>query len=1228
MEKPRMQLPPNSIHTFGGMKICGQKGCGHAREAVPSVLHHVEDDPFTLSHSSFWTKSPTSLFLSATKLVSEDVVGLGSVGLCGDEGGDGFGRVLGGLKTRGATGSVYQQGVPFIDITNTVLDSWKQDRLQDTEVSLTETIANSGNKDHFALANRAVVRARLQHWDLAIDDAEQSINVRPSIIGYIAKSLALIGARQKARGCRAYDFVFRHCHPGDIDLLLLTKAVVLFMAGEHEDAVSRVGDFIATVRLNSIYYVVLAYMYLLLGNSHMESRDYERAMHLFERAQAQIRNYTGHRLLSISLISGWKFDGLGIVIQQRLCEALFAARRTNEAGESLLKMVHTMDKEVGMSGSIAEWVADVTRQCLSVPENDGDAASIVSRQDEGTTLHVALNSLTRTQLLGEWANATLASDSWKDALATPTSFVVPRLTIYRIIYQRLETINRITDASECFGQMVDELVEKENTHDEQIGWVLGKLESLGDAAIVAKRHDEAISHYAAALSLHPAAPQGLFIKRRKAYIAGGLWKDALNDANKVIMLDPLSPWGYERKHAALHKAGDYENAIHAFEAMLSKMSQSPDPEIREHHRRYIKPGETRVAIKNTVKHAIRDSPRVLINTLSGGLLNKTEQAASFETRLVFKKLISSTTTHIDHAQIEEDITQYYRYAMFSHKWEDDEPLFEKVMRIVVYDLEESLTHDKLQMFCKIVRDAGLHWAWSDTCCIDKVDPSVLQEALVAMFKWYQGSAVTLVLLRGVRSPSRRGDLVRSIWNTRAWTFQEYHASKVVRFYNEDWTVYMNLDIPNHKESPEIISEMEEATGISARALMAIGPGLDDIREKLSLASRRETTFVEDAAYSLLGIFSVSLPVVYGEGDQALGRLLAQLLMSSGDTSILVWTGKSGSFNSCLPANVIVFSKLPTSHIPLPISAVEIERTIAQMRTSSPNLALLMKLYDQLDELPVPIFVGKRMMLPCLVFKLGPVSATQSALGWVFRAKTNALGTVEIRTIADLSRSDPLYLVHPWIDFLLDRQPVGSIMETILEENTEDQSSLMGEVPSFPDPSSIAFAVPQTRTARLASRFGMSFGGRTATRPRDAASLLSPSSLSESDKQMRALQVIARLRQPFGALLLTPNPGNVATYRRVASESLITVQVEEITPTILNKLVDNNYVLGRSLTDNSRRRREGTRHGIGMAPIPDVFDNTVLAIDWSFDVSPDKLGVLICADGKVEGQDECAWDCGD
>ena len=573
----------------------------------------------------------------------------------------------------------------------------------------------------------------------------------------------------------------------------------------------------------------------------------------------------------------------------------------------------------------------------------------------------------------------------------------------------------------------------------------------------------------------------------------------------------------------------------------------------------MKPSETKEAIRKAVQDAIRDSPRVLINTVSGRLMDKSKQASSFESLPVYKEMISSMTTSIDHARIEQEVTQYYRYATFSHRWEDNEPLFEKAIHVVVYELEDSLTHHKLQMFCKIVRDAGFNWAWSDTCCINKADHFVLQEALVAMFKWYEGSTVTIVYLRDVHSPSRRGDLMKSIWNTRAWTFQEYHASKVVRFYTEDWTPYLNLDIPNHKESPEIISEMEEATGVSAQTLIALRQGTDDIREKLCLASRRETTLVEDAAYSLLGVFSASLPIVYGEGDRALGRLLAQLLTSSGDTSILAWTGKSGPFNSCLPANISVFSELSPKHIPPAINNAELDLNTARLHASSLNVSLVQKLYEQLRGLPVPMFVGKRMKLPCIAFKLGPLrpSIPRDKSERIYRAQATALGAVEIRTKDDLSRLDSLYLVHPWIDFLLQRHPVGSGIETVLEGEggTDDQLSLMGEVPLSPS----RFNTPRiSRTRTIVSRLGFPFSGRSATPPRDASSLRPPSSISEDDKRMRALQFVTRLRQPFGALLFTPTRQNVAEYKRVASESHITVQVQEDAP--WNALIENARML--------------------------------------------------------------------
>jgi hypothetical protein len=135
---------------------------------------------------------------------------------------------------------------------------------------------------------------------------------------------------------------------------------------------------------------------------------------------------------------------------------------------------------------------------------------------------------------------------------------------------------------------------------------LKELEHLGDTAVDAQRHHEAVSYYSTSLTLNSPSPQGILIKRSKARMATGSWKQAVDDANQVlyivfiscmsilltryhqvIALDPLSPWGYEMKHAALHKAGDFHNAVDAIETMLSKIVQSPDPDIRRQlHSRY------------------------------------------------------------------------------------------------------------------------------------------------------------------------------------------------------------------------------------------------------------------------------------------------------------------------------------------------------------------------------------------------------------------------------------------------------------------------------------------------------------------------------------------------------------------------------------------------------------------------------------------------------------------
>ena len=62
---------------------------------------------------------------------------------------------------------------------------------------------------------------------------------------------------------------------------------------------------------------------------------------------------------------------------------------------------------------------------------------------------------------------------------------------------------------------------------------MDKLESSGDTTVSNEQHGGAVSHYPTSLALNPAVVQNLLIKRSKAYVAKGLWVEALNDASKV-----------------------------------------------------------------------------------------------------------------------------------------------------------------------------------------------------------------------------------------------------------------------------------------------------------------------------------------------------------------------------------------------------------------------------------------------------------------------------------------------------------------------------------------------------------------------------------------------------------------------------------------------------------------------------------------------------------------------
>jgi hypothetical protein len=236
------------------------------------------------------------------------------------------------------------------------------------------------------------------------------------------------------------------------------------------------------------------------------------------------------------------------------------------------------------------------------------------------------------------------------------------------------------------------------------------------------------------------------------------------------------------------------------------------------------------------------------------------------------------------------------YAILSHTWlrENDEVTFKDIMNGTG---SWKAGYQKLQFCASLAKADDLHYFWVDTCCIDKSNLSELSTAINSMFCWYQNAARCYVYLSDVSAYTQDGRASnlewpsafrKSRWFTRGWTLQELLAPKIVEFYSQDHTRL------GDKKSLEL--PVQEITGIPLGALH--GESLDkfSVDERMQWAGSRQTTEEEDTAYCLLGIFDVSLPLIYGEGrNKAMRRLLREIenvmsinLPSSGEVFIIDW----------------------------------------------------------------------------------------------------------------------------------------------------------------------------------------------------------------------------------------------------------------------------------------------------------------------------------------------------
>ncbi|KAI0440789.1 HET-domain-containing protein [Xylaria telfairii] len=214
------------------------------------------------------------------------------------------------------------------------------------------------------------------------------------------------------------------------------------------------------------------------------------------------------------------------------------------------------------------------------------------------------------------------------------------------------------------------------------------------------------------------------------------------------------------------------------------------------------------------------------------------------------------------------------YAILLHTWDKDEVLFEDRWR------RKSGAAKVLDSAKKAAKD-GFKYIWIDTCCIDKSSSSELSGAINSMYQWYKKSAICYAYLSDMCALNEVAEekvtLKQSRWFRRGWT--ELVAPEEVEFFNATWdSIGTRGSLAKAISSNIRIDTSQLEAGPNRPEL-----GSFSVYTKMTSAYQRETTRPEDRAYSLMGLFEVNMPLLYGEGSsKAFERLQGEIIKESND----------------------------------------------------------------------------------------------------------------------------------------------------------------------------------------------------------------------------------------------------------------------------------------------------------------------------------------------------------
>ncbi|KAG2359671.1 hypothetical protein BDR07DRAFT_194888 [Suillus spraguei] len=250
----------------------------------------------------------------------------------------------------------------ILSITTTMREAFIMGDLSTAEKLLTQEI-EADARNHISYANRSLVMARKVDWDRALQNAVKSLSIQPSLIGYIAKGNALCG-KQNVRDARtALDLTFTFAN-GDQRttlLLFLIKAIALFNANEHEEAMMRVKELVAGHSVDPVACLVVeAYLQVQLGIFALDGKFYNEAVEAFTAAVKAGNSFADlpiHTMYEeFAVFFGWDLESLWQSANRQLCIALFRAGKYGKGLELYLSMMEASDEAT--KASTRAWFAD------------------------------------------------------------------------------------------------------------------------------------------------------------------------------------------------------------------------------------------------------------------------------------------------------------------------------------------------------------------------------------------------------------------------------------------------------------------------------------------------------------------------------------------------------------------------------------------------------------------------------------------------------------------------------------------------------------------------------------------------------------------------------------------------------------------------------------------------------------------------------------------------------